>query len=214
MSTKKIIIYAVLALLGFVFIGNVISTACSSSAVKQFKKALEDGNLSEASKYIEQIDDSSDKERCALRLIRVYLELDNPKQAIYVYEVLTPYHEGRDNISYSFNTYERDACKLLRDYLVKHGDYETAWNYYPLKALDENYIGNAPCLYDYMNDVVVAMCAAGRQDEASQFVRSKLSWFATYVDASSSQYASEYAAFQSNQVRERLEQLIDESYNY
>ena len=208
---KRIIIYGILVLVGIAVIQGLVGQGCSSGAVQEFKKALDEGNLTEAAKCIERIGYDSGREKYALRLIRLYLDVDNPKQAIYVYEELTPSHVDRSGIRYaSLHSYEYNACKLLREYLVEHGEYEKAWEYYPLNYQNENYISNAESRYAYLSDVVTAMCDAGQQEEAAQFIKKKLHWFVTYVDTSKE--LEDYAAYRSDLVNVRLQQIIDDSY--
>lgn len=173
------------------------------------------GSLSEAQEHLAKIEDRADCKICALQLIKAYIEVDAPEKAIHVYEHITPWHKDRYNMKWQNGNYEREVCKLLRNYLVKNGDYEKALNYYPLDYESENYIGNAKSRYTYVSDVVAVICAKGKQDEARKFVEYQLRWFVTNVDSDISTLQSSVNTkreFNSNIVRERLLEQIDNSY--
>lgn len=197
---------ALMALLGIV-------SSCGESSCEKFDKAMAAGNLSEAQTYLTEIDDRIECKTSALQLIRAYIEVGEADKAIHVYENITSWHRDRYDMKWSNGNYEKDVCRLLREYLVKNGEYERAWNYYPLDYDDENYIGNAQSRYTYLSDVVAAMCAQGKQDEARRFVEYQLRWFVTHVDSDSGTSNEEIKAnFNSQAVREKLFAQIDNSY--
>lgn len=182
-------------------------------ASKDFDKALAAGNLTEAAQCLREIDDRSELKSSALQLIKTYLSIDEPDKAIDVYENITSWHMSRDKMSIYNAKYENEACKLLREYLIQNGQYERAWNYYPLDYDDENYVGNARCRYVFLSDVVAAICAKGKQEDAQRFVESQLRWFVANVDSASDEYAEEEKKnFNSEAVREKLYAQIDNSY--
>lgn len=187
----------------------VCLAACVDKNVEKFREAMAAGNLSEAQANLTKIDDRSDCENCALQLIQAYIDADAPDKAIYVYERITSWHEN-DN---TYRNYEKKVCKLLRDYLMKNGEYEKAFDYYPRHSDNEDYIGNADERYKYVSDVVAAMCDKGKQDDARKFVESQLRWFMLNVDTDTSEFnINEKTTYNSTVVREKLMEQIDNSY--
>lgn len=197
---------------GLLLLGGL--SACGDSTDK-FRKAMSAGSLSEAQEYLMEIDNKADCKQCALQLIKAYLEAGATDKAIYVYENITPWHRNRYDMKWSRGEYEREACKLLRTCLMENGEYEKALGYYPLDYENENYIGNAKSRYAYVSDVVAAICAKGKQDEARRWVEYELRWFVTNVDPDISTLQSSVDTkreFNSSVVRERLLEQIDNSY--
>ena len=180
---------------------------------EKFREYMAEGELTKAQERLIEMGSGSDSESCALQLIKAYLKLDMPDKAINVYENITSWHTDAYNMQWRGGEYEREVCRLLREYLVAHGQYEKAWNYYPLDYEDENYPGNAQNRLAYLSDVVAAMCAKGDQEEATRFVEDHLRWFAVYVDAGSGEFVESLKAnFSSDAVRQKLMQQIDNSY--
>ena len=191
----------------------VILCSCGDGDKGRFKKAMAAGELTEAQGYIAEIDNRRDVKECALQLMKAYLKLDMPDKAIDVYENVTPWHKERFRMQFYGGNYEREACRMLREYLMAHGQYEKAWNYYQLEYDDENYIGNAPCRFGYLTDAVAAMCAKGEQEEAARFVEAQVRWFVVNVDSNTGEDVEEQKAnFGSDIVRQRLMEQIDNSY--
>lgn len=185
-----------LSVIAILFIFGIISDAvdsCSSSnANNKFQEAMEKGNLTEA-KAISQ--KNGLKYSAYLQLIKAYLDAGDANAAIEVYENITPNDE---------------ASKLLREYLMQHGQYEKAWNYYPLQYEDENYSGNAQSRFAWMSDVVSEMCKKGRQDDARSFVDDQLRWFVTYIDGKTGEGSDkDKAVYGSEVVRLKLYNQID-----
>lgn len=213
MSTKwKVIIGVAIAIIVLGKISSCSCTSCSSNHWDDFEKAMQDGNMTEAQGYLSNMDATSQHDG-ALQLIKAYLSVDDPDKAINVYENITSNHVSRYDMQFNFNSedgYEQKACKLLREYLMSHGSYDKAWNYYPLDYEDENYIGNAQCRYAWMSDAVSKMCGAGKQDEARRFVDDNIRWFVTYVDGNTDDSeAKTKSAYGSAIVRQRLYDQID-----
>lgn len=188
------------------------SCSCSSDD-GEFRKAMAAGELTEAQNYLIDMGSGGNAENCAMQLMEAYLKLDMPDKAINVYENITSWHEDRYNMQWSNGTYERKACKLLREYLIAHGQYEKAWNYYPLEYSDEDYRGNAQVRFGYLSDVVADMCSKGQQEDAQKFVESQMRWFVTYIDSDTSEDDEGLkASFSSDAVRQKLLDQIDNSY--
>lgn len=197
---------------GFVFLMLALF-AYGSSYNDKFKEAMNAGNLSEAQECLAKIDGRNKCQKCALQLIRAYMEVDAVDKAIHVYENITSWHYNRYDMQRYGENYEQKVCKLLRDYLVKNGEYEKALNYYPLEYDNENYIGNASSRYIYVSDVVADLCHKGKQEEARRFVEQQLRWFVAFVDMESHGSQAEVKeSFNSTLVREELLQQIDNSY--
>ena len=193
----------------------VYLASCGNNSADKFHEAMNTGSLSEAQECLMRIDDKKDCKQCALQLIKAYLEAGATDKAIHVYENITPWHRNRYDMKWSHGEYERRVCKLLRGSLIENSEYEKALDYYPLDYESENYIGNAKSRYAYVSDVVAAICAKGKQDEARRWVEYELRWFVTNVDSDTSTLQSSVDTkreFNSNVVRERLLEQIDNSY--
>ena len=188
------------------------SCSCSSDYAG-FRKAMAAGELTQAQSYLIDMGSGSNVEDCAIQLIEAYLKIDMPDKAISVYENITSWHKDRYNMQWTGGEYERKACKLLREYLIAHGQYEKAWNYYPLEYEDENYRENAQAHFAYISDVVADMCSKGQQDDAAKFVENQIRWFVTYVDSDTYEDSENLkSSFGSDVVRQKLLNQIDNSY--
>lgn len=186
-------------------------TSCGNNSSKDFEKAMSDGDLQKAQEAVVDMSSQS-KYDCALQLIKAWLSIDEADKAMNVYDNITKNHYSRSQMSWHHHgqDYEEQACKLLREYLVAHGDYERAWNYYPLDLESESCPCNAQDHYAYISDVVSALCKKGNKEEARKFVEDQLQWFVTYVDpASDENWSDEKANFNSTEVRQRLYEQID-----
>lgn len=199
-------IFVVLLIIGG--ISDAVDSCSSSNANDKFQEAMEKGNLTEA-KAISQ--KNGLKYSAYLQLIKAYLDAGDANAAIDVYENITPNHEDRRSIG-SGGDYSSEACKLLREYLMKHGQYEKAWNYYPLNSWssNENDPDNAQSRFAWMSDVVSEMCKKGRQDDARSFVDDQLRWFVTYIDGETGEGSDkDKAVYGSEVVRQKLYNQID-----
>lgn len=211
LSTKSKTIIGIITLT--ILVGSFFS--CKDRDVERCQKAISAGNLTEAQEYLIEISNRSESERCALPLIRMYLDVNEVEKAIYIYENITYWHSDRYHMKWDRGKYERTVCKLLRECLLKNGDYKRAWNYYPLEYNDENYVGNAQSRYTYMSDVVAALSQEGRQEEARRWIEDELRWFVNFVDCETSSlehFINIKNSYNSIAVRERLLQQIDNSY--
>lgn len=204
MKAKQIILFIII---------TIALTACGKSAFEQFNEALAVGELSKAQEYLVEVSDRTELKQGTLQLIRSYLSVGEVDKAIEVYENVTPWHKSRYDMKWNNGSYEQTVCKLLRKRLLKDGDYERAWEYYPLEYKDENYFENAQSRYAYLSDVVADMCSKGKQEECRRFIENQLSWFVTYVDSSQGEYVENVKTyFSSNVVRDKLNAQIDSSY--
>lgn len=207
----------IFAIIGCVLLLSGVATCVrecgNDNAVGRFGKQMDKGNLTKAERCLADISDYGLREDCALRLIREYTEANATAKAIHVYEDLTPEHLGRSRIDSYGSSYERKACKMISGRLIKDGDYENAWEYYPVSSDDENSLDNADDLFAYMSDVVAAMCAEGRQEDAVKFVEWRLRWFVNNVDMDTSGYDEDMkTTYNSEAVRAKLQEQINNSY--
>lgn len=189
--------------------------SCGENYQEKFTEELNAGNLTAAQEYLTKIDDRGAIKRCAKKLIQSYLEAGAISKAVYVYENITSWHADRSELDWNRNWYEKDVCKLLREHLMRNGEYDKAFDYYPIRYSDENYIGNAPDRYTYISDVVAALCAKGKQEEARKFIEYQLRWFVVSVDSYVTNHESDIELknmFGSNAVRTKLLEQIDNSY--
>lgn len=192
-------------------VATVLLASCGGNPSKDFDKAMVDGDLQKAQEAVADMSSQS-KYDCALQLIKAYLSIDEAEKAMNVYDNITKNHYSRSQMSWHHHgkDYELQACKLLREYLIAHGDYEGAWNYYPLDLDSETCPCNAQSHYAYISDVVSAICKKGDTEEARKFVDDQLRWFVTYVDSASDEnWSDEKANFNSTEVRQRLYDQID-----
>lgn len=189
--------------------------SCGKPYKEKFSEAMTAGNLTEAQEYLTKIEDRENCEYCAKQLIQAYLEVNASAKAVHVYENITFWHAGRDDLDYFSNKYEKEVCKLLREYLMRNGEYDKALNYYPITYDDENYIGNAKDRFSYLSDVVAALCVKGKQEEARKFIEYQLRWFVINVDSYTSTDEEDIELkniFSSSAVRTKLLEQIDNSY--
>lgn len=192
------------------FISAIVEAfrSCSSSnTYNDFEEAIGKGNLSEAKDILK---DGTPNEDAALQLIKAYLDVGEGNAAIDVYENITRDHDRRDNLQYKPDSYSSKACKMLREYLLQHGQYNDAWNYYPLDYPDENSYINAKCRFTWMSDVVSELCKKGRQDDARRFVDDQVRWFTINVDQETYESSENVkATFNSQAVLQNLYNQID-----
>lgn len=182
--------------------------ACGSGpSVDEFNKAFDEGDLPKAEELVGHMDDEAQKE-CALQLVEAYLGIDEPDKAARVYDRAGGRRLGRTGLG-NGNGYHDRACKMLREYLVAHGDYEKAWNYYPLYWSKEDHPFNAKSRYVWLSDVVDALCKAGKAESARRFVDDNLRWYVLYVDMEDRD--REKADYGSEIVRQRLYAQIDDT---
>lgn len=189
--------------------------SCDESYQEKFTEELNAGNLTAAQEFLIKIDDTGTTKRCAINLIKAYLDAGAISKAVNVYENITSWHADKSDLNWDRNWYERDVCKLLREHLIRNGEYDKALDYYPIRYSDENYIGNAPDRYTYISDVVADLCAKGKQEEARKFIEYQLRWFVINVDsyvARDDADVEEKNMFGSNAVRTKLLEQIDNSY--
>ncbi len=192
----------VIALVVFCAIAGGIISCNDDNYNQKFEKAIDEGNISEAKALAKQ---HRLKSSAYLQLIKAYLDAGDADEAIDVYENITIDHDDRTAISPGNGTYSAEASKMLREYLMKHGQYDKAWDYYPLAFSDENRSGNAQSRYAWLSDVVSEMCKKGQQEDARSFVDDQVRWFVTYVDGETDDGSEKLKAnYGSEVVRQKL----------
>ena len=131
------------------------------STHEEVLEAIDKGELSKAK---ELLPDAKESElyRCAQLLIEEYIAIDDVKNAVYVFERITPNHCSTYDMQYSslYRTadYTKAVTAMLYEALIKNGEYEQAWKYHKLDYEDPTYHGNAVNYYSYMTDVLEALC--------------------------------------------------------
>lgn len=112
-------------------VGCMVS--CDESYQEKFTEELNAGNLTAAQEFLIKIDDTGTTKRCAINLIKAYLDAGAISKAVNVYENITSWHADKSDLNWDRNWYERDVCKLLREHLIRNGEYDKALDYYPIR---------------------------------------------------------------------------------
>ena len=189
-----------------------VLVACTPIASKKCQLALDAGNLTEAEKYLKEIDDAVECRHYGGMLIDEYLAIGNLDRAIYVFERITG-HCSMYNMQYKglYNNaaYTEKYSRKIYDALIKDGRYDEAWNYHARNYENEDYAGNAPDYFSYMSDVIVAMCNSGQQTQAQQFIKQKSVWFIKNVDNSYS--VDDYLDYRYDIMRSQLFKVLNDS---
>ncbi len=173
-------------------------------------EAIDEGHLSKAK---ELLPDAKESElyRCALLLIEEYIAIDDVKNAVYVFERITPDHCSTYYMhwsNYSTADYTKAATTMLYEALIKNGEYEQAWKYHKLNHEDSTNPANAINYYSYMTDVLEALCKKGQIRDAQEFLDDHVSWFRKNVDNNND--GSNYKDYSYKRMKERLLLIIDE----
>ena len=189
-----------------------VLVACTPIASKKCQLALDAGNLTEAEKYLKEIDDAVGCRHYGGMLIDEYLAIGNLDRAIYVFERITG-HCSMYNMQYKglYNNaaYTEKYSRKIYDALIKDGRYDEAWNYHARNYENEDYAGNAPNYFSYMSDVIVAMCSSGQQAQAQQFIKQKSVWFIKNVDNSYS--VDSYLDYRYDIMRSQLFKVFNDA---
>ena len=176
-----------------------VLVACTPIASKKCQSALDAGNLTEAEKYLKEIDDAVECRHYGGMLIDEYLAIGNLDRAIYVFERITG-HCSMYNMQYKglYNNaaYTEKYSRKIYDALIKEGRYDEAWNYHALSYDTEDYPGNAPDYFAYMVDCITQMCSTGDRALATQFMKQKSGWFLKNVD--NHKWGEDYPQFRYN----------------
>lgn len=212
-SFKQILICLAIISLVFACVQRCVSSCSSDISYNKFEQAMNEGNLSKAREILKE---DKSNHSAALQLIKAYLDVGDPNAAIDVYENITSNHANRYEMQFTNlhnGEYAQKCCKMLREYLMQHGEYERAWPYYPLGYDDEDYYGNAKYRYAWICDVICVMCKKGQQDDARNFVDEQLRWFVNNVDSESTHNNENIKAnYGSEIVRQKLYNQIDNVY--
>lgn len=192
--------------------------SCCSNAYNSFfstheevMEAIDEGHLSKAK---ELLPDAKESElyRCAQLLIEEYIAVGDLKNAIYVFERITPNHcstyEMQFDGFYKTTDYTKAVTAMLYEALIKNGEYEQAWKYHKLDYEDPFYPGNAINYYSYMSDVLKSLCKKGQIRDAQEFLDDHVSWFRRNVDYA--EFGEKYPNYSYSRMKERLQRVIDE----
>lgn len=173
-------------------------------------EAIDEGNLSKAKKLLPDAK-KSELYRCAQLLIEEYIAIDDVKNAVYVFERITPNHCSTYEMQwnhYATADYTKAVTTMLYNALIKHGEYEQAWKYHKLEYEDVDYPGNAANYYSYMVDVLEALCKKGQVREAQEFLNEHISWFRKNVD--DAKYGEDYQEYSYERMKSKLRLVINE----
>lgn len=195
--------------------------SCCSNAYNSFfsthEEVLEAIDKGELSKAKELLPDAKESElyRCAQLLIEEYIAIDDVKNAVYVFERITPNHCSTYDMQYSslYRTadYTKAVTAMLYEALIKNGEYEQAWKYHKLDYEDPTYPGNAVNYYSYMTDVLEALCKKEQIRDAQEFLDNHVSWFRKNIDNANS--GDSYQEYNYERMRTKLKLVIDEFTN-
>lgn len=148
-------------------------------------------------------------------LIEEYIAIDDVKNAVYVFERITPNHCSTYDMQYSslYRTadYTKAVTAMLYEALIKNGEYEQAWKYHKLDYEDPTYHGNAVNYYSYMTDVLEALCKKEQIRDAQEFLDNHVSWFRKNIDNANS--GDSYQEYNYERMRTKLKLVIDEFTN-
>ena len=187
---------------------NLYSSAFSTH--ERVLDAIDEGNLSKAKKLLPDAKES-ELYRCAQLLIEEYIAIDDVKNAIYVFERITPNHCSTYEMQwghYATADYTKAVTTMLYNALIKQGEYEQAWKYHKLEYEDVDYPGNASCYYSYITDVLETLCKNKQIREAQGFLDDHISWFRRNVD--NAKFGESYQEYNYKRMKEKLQLFIDE----
>ena len=176
-----------------------VLVACTPIASKKCQSALDAGNLTEAEKYLKEIDDAVECRHYGGMLIDEYLAIGNLDRAIYVFDRITGHcsmYDMKYKGLYDSAAYTEKYSRKIYDALIKEGRYDEAWNYHALSYDTEDYPGNAPDYFAYMVDCITQMCSTGDRALATQFMKQKAGWFLKNVD--NHKWGEDYPQFRYN----------------
>lgn len=208
-----------LTLVAAFFVLNILTCEDTGQSIDQNKEAqavleaIDSGELSQAKSLLRKVEGDARWE-CAQILIEEYIAVDDVKNAIYVYERLTPEHcstyEMQYDATYGHDGYEKEVCRLIYRALIENDEFERAWKYHPLEYDDENYAGNGGCRMSYISDVITYLCQSGRTMEAQQFLDEHGGWFRTHVDFG--EWGEEYPSYRYDVVIPQLQAVINSNF--
>lgn len=179
-----------------------------------FNKYIADGDADNAKATLQELGLECYDE--ALSLIKLYIANGDVYMAIDVYENLTPNHCDMFSIEYSHyrhgsnNQYEPEATKLIRNELIKLGDYDLVWHYYEKKSWgnDPNDYLQSEHYYRFMVEIVNYLCDNDNKQAARKFVNKFNQWFEMNVDVIDKSYDS-YKNYNSSITKSKLNNIIN-----
>ena len=180
-----------------------------------YAETIEEDNI----KSLNEVDFYKKQMRVALRNcgvinpedIEEYIAIDDVKNAVYVFERITPNHCSTYEMQwghYATADYTKAVTTMLYNALIKQGKYEQAWKYHKLEYEDVDYPGNASCYYSYITDVLETLCQNKQIREAQEFLDDHISWFRRNVD--NAKYGESYQEYSYRRMKEKLQLFIDE----
>ena len=173
-------------------------------------EAIDEGHLSKAKELLPSAK-GRELYRCAQLLIEEYIAIDDVKNAVYVFERITPNHCSTYEMQwdhYATADYTKAVTTMLYNALIKQGEYEQAWKYHKLEYEDVDYPGNASCYYSYITDVLETLCKNKQIREAQGFLDDHISWFRRNVD--NAKFGESYQEYSYRRMKEKLQLFIDE----
>ena len=176
----------------FYICAAVIAALTFVSCSANFNKLIEVGKYKEAEKVLERVK-GENKDECADRLIKEYLDLEEYDKAYEVYS----------------NICKGTSKELLRKTFMEIGDYDKVWMLSPKGGYsDIDSPGNAEYYYKFMSDVILYLCSENNKAEANKFLNHYSFWFYTRVD-SSTYYSEQKPNFRYDVAKSNLQRIIN-----
>lgn len=161
-----------------------------------FETYIKEGSADEAKSVLEAMGPID--YHAAYKLLQLYVAQDDVENAIDVYENLIPNSRNKSELS---------ANSLLINALIKSGDYDRAWVYYPKKYTTATYAGNAQSYYQFMTDVITYLCKKNARVAARNFITEYSIWFDKYVD--NGEWGKKYMDYSYDKSKAKLMQLLN-----
>ena len=199
-----LVVFLIFAIKGVKF----ISQNKEKQQMERFETALTNGDLHTAKVWLEENKNRfnehyEDREKFNLlsaKLIESYLEVNNLKEAEYVY----------NNIIYDSYRDDKSSCRMpIYIWTKENGHYDKAWDYY--KKHNSN-IHDADDYYEFMLEIISYLCNQNKKKEALEFVNKYSIWFKTNVDNSTTteEYKTQYKNYKYTIAKKNLLEDIKE----
>lgn len=206
MSIKKIILYIVAFCLVIYISVNTCSDCSNEWKGSNVETLISEGKLSEAEEELSDISKFTTRRYYGAQLLKEYIKIGEIDKALDLWDNKLA---GSRNDS----DYDSKYREILYKKLIELDRDEEAWLYAPYNSIfGKDHYYNASVRYVYMVDVVMHYCRKGNKDKAFSFLRKNMIWFDKYVDNSTNitKSGDTYAEFNSNIVRAKLSNIIDE----
>jgi len=196
-------------------LGEMIVTGISylyvsiTSTHKEVIEAIDKGNLSEAKELLPDAK-IEERYRCALLLIDEYVAIEDTKNAVYVFERITP---KPNNVEYweemLYKEYAQKAKETIYWALIKNGNYKSAWKYHEqIEFYDLNDAIQGQHYCNYMMDVIDHLCENGKMMDAQLFLDEQVVWFRQHVDRTLD--AEKFPEYSYRKMKNKLQNVLDE----